>query len=73
MGYEALVRKSWQSGDFVISEMEAGAKDEAEDDKALAWRRARREMEEIIGREAADVNCCLSAHREGIMKLAPFV
>ncbi len=33
----------------------------------------RREMEEVIGRETGDAPLCLSAHKEGTMKLAPFV
>ena len=70
MSYEALLRKAWKSGDFVVSEGEAAQADPADE----ASRRAvRRQMEEIAAREAWDANSCLVAHREGIMKLAPFV
>jgi hypothetical protein len=70
MSYEALLRKAWKSGDFVVTEAEAAAADPAD---AASGRRARAEMEEIAAREAWDANSCLVAHREGIMKLAPFV
>ncbi len=73
MGYEALVRKSWKTGDFSISVRDADAREGTEDDKALSRRRAQREIGEIINRETADANCCLTVHREGVMKLAPFV
>ncbi len=70
MSYLALLRKAWKSGDFKISEAEAAETDAS----ALSTReRVEREMEEIAQREAGDANCCLNAHREGIMKLAPFV
>ena len=70
MSYEALLRKAWKSGDFVVSEAEADQTDPAD---AASWRKVRHEMEEIAAREAWDANSCLVAHREGIMKLAPFV
>ncbi len=70
MSYEALLRKAWKSGDFVVTETEAAAADPAD---AASWRKVRLEMEEIAAREAWDANSCLVAHREGIMKLAPFV
>jgi hypothetical protein len=70
MSYEALLRKSWKSGDFVVTEAEAAQADPADE---ASRRQARREMEEIAAREAWDANSCLVAHREGIMKLAPFV
>ena len=70
MSYEALLRKSWKSGDFVVTEAEAALADPADE---ASRRQARREMEEIAAREAWDANSCLVAHREGIMKLAPFV
>ena len=40
---------------------------------AAPRRAVRHEMEEIAAREVWDANSCLVAHREGIMKLAPFV
>ena len=70
MSYEALLRKAWKSGDFVVTETEAAAADPA---GAASGRKVRLEMEEIAAREAWDANSCLVAHREGIMKLAPFV
>ncbi|MDP3543475.1 MAG: PqqD family protein [Elusimicrobiota bacterium] len=70
MSYEALLRKAWKSGDFVVGEAEAAQADPAD---AASWRKVRLEMEEIAAREVWDANSCLVAHREGIMKLAPFV
>lgn len=70
MSYEALLRKAWKSGDFVVTETEAAQADPAD---AASWRKVRLEMEEIAARESWDANSCLVAHREGIMKLAPFV
>jgi len=70
MSYEALLRKAWKSGDFVVSQAEAGQADPAD---AASRRKVRHEMEEIAAREVWDANSCLVAHREGIMKLAPFV
>ena len=70
MSYEALLRKTWKSGDFVVSEAEAQQADPADE---ASRRQVRREMEEIAAREVWDANSCLVAHREGIMKLAPFV
>lgn len=74
MSYEALLRKAWKSGDFSIAGPEAA--EGAALGAALGgadWRRVRGEMESIVEREAADAHCCLTAHKEGIMKLAPFV
>ena len=70
MSYEALLRKTWKSGDFVVTEAEAAQADPADE---ASRRQVRREMEEIAAREAWDANSCLVAHKEGIMKLAPFV
>lgn len=70
MSYEALLRKSWKSGDFVVSEAEAALADPAD---AATQRKVRGEIEEIAARESWDANSCLVAHKEGIMKLAPFV
>ena len=70
MSYEALLRKSWKSGDFAVSEAEAAQADPADE---ASCRKVRQEMEEIAAREAWDANSCLVAHREDIMKLAPFV
>jgi hypothetical protein len=70
MSYEALLRRAWKSGDFVAAEAEAGAADAAD---AASASKVRLEMEEIAAREAWDAHSCLVAHREGIMKLAPFV
>ncbi len=70
MSYEALLRKAWKSGDFAVSEAEAAQADPADE---ASIRKVRLEMEEIAARETWDANSCLVAHREGIMKLAPFV
>ena len=70
MSYESLLRKSWTSGQFIVSEAEAAQADPADE---ASRRKVRREMEEIAAREVWDANSCLVAHREGIMKLAPFV
>ena len=70
MSYEALLRKAWKSGDFAVSEAEAAQADPADQ---ASIRKVRLEMEEIAARETWDANSCLVAHREGIMKLAPFV
>ncbi len=70
MSYEALLRKAWKSGDFVVSETEAASADPADE---ASRRKVRREVEEIAARESWDANSCLVAHKEGIMKLAPFV
>ena len=70
MSYEALLRKAWKSGDFAVTEAEAAQADPADQ---ASIRKVRLEMEEIAARETWDANSCLVAHREGIMKLAPFV
>ena len=70
MSYFALLKKAWKSGDFKISQAEA---DEVQADKLSSWERVQKEMEEIVERETGDANSCLNVHREGIMKLAPFV
>ncbi len=74
MSYEALLRKAWESGDLIVSEIAAAAIDGAARSSGAASRRkVRLEVEEIAARESWDANSCLVAHREGIMKLAPFV
>ena len=82
MSYETLVRRSWKSGDFFLRDGEACEKAASGVAPALAResirriqriQRIQREMEEIAKREAAEAAPCLCAHREGIMKLAPFV
>jgi len=70
MSYLALLKTAWKSGQFRISDAAAAEKDV---DPALSWKRVQKEMEEIIEREAGDARSALNAHREGIMKLAPFV
>jgi hypothetical protein len=70
VSYEALLRKAWKSGDFAVGEAEAAQADPAD---GASWRKVRLEIEEIAARESWDANSCLVAHREGIMKLAPFV
>ncbi|OGS33936.1 MAG: hypothetical protein A3J82_03635 [Elusimicrobia bacterium RIFOXYA2_FULL_69_6] len=73
MGYESLIRRAWRTGDFSIKEL-------LKDDDAPAGvsreelrRKVKGEMEAIIAREAGDAPAVLSAHKEGSMKLAPFV
>ncbi len=70
MGYQALLKKTFKSGDFRITDAEAA---EVDPQHGGTWQRVRREMEEIAERETGDANSCLTVHREGIMKLAPFV
>ncbi|MBI3551730.1 MAG: PqqD family protein [Elusimicrobia bacterium] len=70
MSYFALLKTAWKSGDFKLSAKEASEKDA---DPTLSRARVTQEMEEIIEREAGDAVYCLNVHREGIMKLAPFV
>ena len=72
MGYEALIRRAWRTGDFSIKEL---LKDDPETgvSREELRRKVKSEMEDIIAREAGDAACCLSAHKEGSMKLAPFV
>lgn len=70
MSYEALLRKVWRSGSFVVTQAEAA---EADAQDTADARRVQAEMEEIVERESWDAGACLTAHREGIMKLAPFV
>lgn len=70
MSYEALIKKAWSLGTYTLDEAEAAKKDPeaASDHRKVRW-----QMEEIAEREAWDAGSCFSAHKEGIMKLAPFV
>ena len=70
MSYLELLKKAWKSGDFTIAEAEASGTAVRE---TGSRERVRRQMEELAQREAGDAASCLNAHREGIMKLAPFV
>ena len=70
MSYEALLKKAWSSGKYTLDESEAAKADPA---AAQNRRAVRLEMEEIAERESWDAGACFSAHKEGIMKLAPFV
>jgi len=70
MSYEALIKKAWSSGSYTLDEAEAAKADPA---AASSRRGVRLEMEEIAERESWDAGACFSAHKEGIMKLAPFV
>lgn len=70
MSYEALIKKAWSLGSYTLDEAEAAKKDpEAASDR----RKVRLQMGEIAEREAWDAGSCFAAHKEGIMKLAPFV
>ncbi len=70
MSYEALIKKAWSSGAYTLDEAEAAKADPA---AASGHRAVRLEMQQIAEREAWDAGACFSAHKEGIMKLAPFV
>lgn len=70
MSYEALIKKAWSLGTYTLDEAEAAKSDPA---AASDHRKVRLQMEEIAEREAWDAGSCFSAHKEGIMKLAPFV
>lgn len=70
MSYAALIKKAWSSGTYTLDEAEAGKADAGE---AASRRLIRAEMQEIAERETWDAEACFSAHKEGIMKLAPFV
>ena len=70
MSYLALIKKAWSSGSYTLDEAEVAKTDPA---AASSRRAVRREMEEIAERESWDAGACFSAHKEGIMKLAPFV
>jgi len=70
VSYLSLLKLAWKSGDFRISAAEAA---ETDFNPQLSWKRVQSEIEEIIEREAGDAGACLNVHREGIMKLAPFV
>jgi len=70
MSYEALIKKAWTSGAYSLDEAEAAKADPA---AALSRRAVRLEMEQIAERETWDAGSCFAAHKEGIMKLAPFV
>lgn len=68
MSYEALIKKAWKSGEYALDAAEA---DKA--DTVAAHHGVRQEMKHIAERESWDAGACFSAHKEGIMKLAPFV
>lgn len=70
MSYQELIKKAWSSGTYTLDEAEAAKADPA---AAMSRRAARLEMREIAERESWDAGACFSAHKEGIMKLAPFV
>lgn len=66
MSYEALIKKAWRTGEYLLDAVEASR-------EGPKRRSARVEMKDIAEREAWDAGACFSAHKEGIMKLAPFV
>src|SRR5687768_5740 len=66
MSYDALIKKAWKTGEYLLDSAAASAADPAH-------RSAHIEMKDIAEREAWDANACFAAHKEGIMKLAPFV
>ena len=73
MGYESLIRRAWRTGDFSVREADGKSAPEAGGGAEEMRREVRKEMENVIGREAGDAAGCLCAHKEGSMKLAPFV
>lgn len=66
MSYDALIKKAWKTGEYLLDAAEA-----AKEDPKL--RSVHVEMKDIAEREAWDAGACFSVHKEGIMKLAPFV
>jgi hypothetical protein len=70
MSYEALIKKAWSSGSYSLDEAEAAKADAG---ITTSQRLIRFEMQQIAERESWDAGSCFSAHKEGIMKLAPFV
>ncbi len=70
MSYQSLLKKAWKSGDFAVLKEDANSKDVV---SVQSRENVRRELEEIIEREAADASACLAASKGGVMKLAPFV
>ncbi|MDD5629945.1 MAG: PqqD family protein [Elusimicrobia bacterium] len=73
MGYESLIRRAWRTGDFSIKELLRDDDAPAGMSREELRRKVKKEMEDIIAREAGDAPAVLSAHKEGSMKLAPFV
>ncbi len=70
MSYAALIKKAWSSGTYALDEAEAA---KADPSGVRSRRAVRLEMEQIAERESWDCGACFCAHKEGIMKLAPFV
>lgn len=66
MSYDALIKKAWKTGEYLLDAAEASKADPKQGS-------VRVEMKDIAEREAWDAGACFSAHKEGIMKLAPFV
>lgn len=66
MSYEALVKRAWKTGEYLLDAVDASKEDPQR-------RSVHIEMKDIAEREAWDAGACFSAHKEGIMKLAPFV
>jgi len=66
MSYDALIKKAWKTGEYLLDASEASKADPRH-------QAAHVQMKDIAEREAWDANACFSAHKEGIMKLAPFV
>lgn len=75
MGYEDLIKQSWKNGDYVVDYLASAAKAAGAKlfKKEAVQNTVIKEMEALAEREAGDAAACLNAHREGIMKLAPFV
>lgn len=73
MGYQSLIRRAWRTGDFSIKELFKDDDAPAGVSREELRRKVKGEMEAIIAREAGDAPACLCAHKEGSMKLAPFV
>ncbi len=76
MGYLDLVKESWKSGRFRFMRKSVAPAFESDGGKAAAGESRndiRREMEAISHREDFEAAPCMNFHKEGIMKLAPFV
>lgn len=75
MKYRGLVERAWRLGRYAtLAAREAWSRPEGPSEVLPPDRETvRRAMEAIVSQEGADGLACLNAHKEGIMKLAPFV
>lgn len=73
MSYIELLRRAWRGGDYLSKDVPKRENSAPAEPAEAVRRRTRREIESIVRRDAGDAPACLNAHREDIMKLAPFV